>query len=75
MGALGGHVPHLPADGPDTLAPVGLDDPDRFVRGLLEAVYPEYPVHPEHSVNPENPHGGPSATSDRQRFPRHPDRS
>lgn len=34
----------------------GLDDPDRFVRGLLEVVYPE---------NPENPHGESSAASDR----------
>lgn len=39
--ALHAAIPHLLADGPDTLAAAGLDDPDRFVRDLLEAVYPE----------------------------------
>jgi hypothetical protein len=41
--ALHAAIPHLLADGSDTLATVGLDDPDRFVRGLLQAVYPENP--------------------------------
>jgi len=41
--ALHAAIPHLLADGPDTLAAAGLDDPDRFVRALLEAVYPEDP--------------------------------
>lgn len=39
--AMHAAIPHLPAGGSDTLAAAGLDDPDRFVRGLLEAVYPE----------------------------------
>ncbi|MFG2888315.1 TetR/AcrR family transcriptional regulator [Streptomyces sp. NPDC048248] len=39
--AMHGAIPHLLADGPDTLAAAGLDDPDRFVRDLLQAVYPE----------------------------------
>ncbi|MFE6868846.1 TetR/AcrR family transcriptional regulator [Kitasatospora sp. NPDC057692] len=38
--ALHGAVLHLLADGPRTLAAAGLGDPDRFVRGLLDAVYP-----------------------------------
>ena len=39
--AMHGAIPHLLADGPDTLAAAGLDDPYRFVRDLLQAVYPE----------------------------------
>ena len=41
--ALHAAIPHLLAAGTGTLAASGLDDPDRFVRGLLEAVYPEDP--------------------------------
>lgn len=41
--ALHAAIPHLLADGPDTLAAAGLDDLDRFVRGLLDAVYPADP--------------------------------
>ena len=37
---LHGAVLNLLADGPSTLAAAGLDDPDRFVRSLLDAVYP-----------------------------------
>ncbi|MFD0574719.1 TetR/AcrR family transcriptional regulator [Kitasatospora gansuensis] len=37
--ALHAAIPHLLTGGPATLA-AGLDDPDRFVRGLLDAVYP-----------------------------------
>ncbi|OLO30767.1 TetR family transcriptional regulator [Streptomyces sp. MNU77] len=33
-------IPHLLTNGPATLAAAGLDDVDRFVRDLLEAVYP-----------------------------------
>jgi DNA-binding transcriptional regulator YbjK len=32
-------IPHLLAAGPDTMAAAGLDDLDKFVRDLLEAVY------------------------------------
>lgn len=38
--ALHAAVPHLLAGGPATLAAAGLDDPDRFVRDLLDSVYP-----------------------------------
>ncbi|MFE6770234.1 TetR/AcrR family transcriptional regulator [Streptomyces fimicarius] len=38
--ALHAAVPHLLTNGPDTLAAAGLDDLDRFVRDLLDAVYP-----------------------------------
>nr|WP_202540412.1 TetR/AcrR family transcriptional regulator [Streptomyces sp. SID4937] len=38
--ALHAAVPHLLGGGPGTLAAAGLDDLDRFVRGLLDAVYP-----------------------------------
>ncbi|PWS41362.1 TetR family transcriptional regulator, partial [Streptomyces sp. ZEA17I] len=38
--ALHAAIPHLLADGPETLAAAGLDDLDRFVRDLLDAVYP-----------------------------------
>ncbi|MFD0568025.1 TetR/AcrR family transcriptional regulator [Kitasatospora gansuensis] len=38
--ALHAAIPHLLTGGPATLAHAGLDDPDRFVRGLLDAVYP-----------------------------------
>ncbi|MGW1291978.1 TetR/AcrR family transcriptional regulator [Streptomyces sp. NPDC002533] len=38
--ALHAAVPHLLTDGPGTLAAAGLDDPDRFVRDLLDTVYP-----------------------------------
>ncbi|MEV8328077.1 TetR/AcrR family transcriptional regulator [Kitasatospora sp. NPDC056731] len=38
--ALHGAIPHLLGAGPDTLAAAGLDNLDRFVRGLLAAVYP-----------------------------------
>ncbi|MEV6856024.1 TetR/AcrR family transcriptional regulator [Streptomyces microflavus] len=38
--ALHAAIPHLLADGPGTLAAAGLDHLDRFVRGLLDAVYP-----------------------------------
>ncbi|MGC4927453.1 TetR/AcrR family transcriptional regulator [Streptomyces sp. DT117] len=41
--ALHAAIPHLLADGPDTLAAAGLDDLDRFARGLLDAVYPTDP--------------------------------
>ncbi|MEU9123336.1 TetR/AcrR family transcriptional regulator [Streptomyces sp. NPDC048506] len=41
--AMHAAIPHLLTDGPNTLAAAGLDDPDRFVRGLLDAVYPEGP--------------------------------
>ncbi|ANW22153.1 TetR/AcrR family transcriptional regulator [Streptomyces clavuligerus] len=50
--ALHAAVPHLLAGGPDTLAAAGLDDLDRFVRDLLQAVYPEAPELPE---SPETP--------------------
>ncbi|MGY1438105.1 TetR/AcrR family transcriptional regulator [Streptomyces reniochalinae] len=33
-------IPHLLAQGAGTLAAAGLDDPARFVRGVLDAVYP-----------------------------------
>ncbi|TVP34290.1 hypothetical protein A3L22_13775 [Streptomyces griseus subsp. griseus] len=33
-------VPHLLTNGPGTLAAAGLEDPDRFVRDLLDTVYP-----------------------------------
>ncbi|MFF0742213.1 TetR/AcrR family transcriptional regulator [Streptomyces sp. NPDC004111] len=39
--ALHAAIPHLLADGPATLAAAGLDDPVRFARNLLAAVYPE----------------------------------
>ncbi|WP_433221258.1 TetR/AcrR family transcriptional regulator [Microtetraspora malaysiensis] len=39
--AMHAAIPHLLADGPGALTAAGLDDPDTFVRGLLEAVYPE----------------------------------
>ncbi|WP_336216311.1 TetR/AcrR family transcriptional regulator [Nonomuraea sp. LPB2021202275-12-8] len=39
--AMHAAIPHLLAGGPDTLAAAGLDDLDRFVRGVLEATYPE----------------------------------
>ncbi|WP_034091434.1 TetR/AcrR family transcriptional regulator [Streptacidiphilus albus] len=39
--ALHGAVLNLLADGTSTLTAAGLDDPDRFVRNLLDAVYPE----------------------------------
>ncbi|MGW2372932.1 TetR/AcrR family transcriptional regulator [Kitasatospora sp. NPDC001683] len=42
--ALHGAILHLLADGPRTLAAAGLDDPDQFVRSLLDAVYPESPI-------------------------------
>lgn len=45
--AMHGALVHLLADGPDTLAAVGLDDLDGFVRGQLRAVYPEDRKHPE----------------------------
>ncbi|WP_435599073.1 TetR/AcrR family transcriptional regulator [Streptomyces anulatus] len=38
--ALHAAIPHLLTNGPATLAAAGLDDVDRFVRDLLEAVYP-----------------------------------
>ncbi|MFF2534230.1 TetR/AcrR family transcriptional regulator [Streptomyces cyaneofuscatus] len=38
--ALHAAIPHLLGGGPSTLAAAGLDDLDRFVRGLLDAVYP-----------------------------------
>ncbi|MEU5283517.1 TetR/AcrR family transcriptional regulator [Streptomyces sp. NPDC020755] len=38
--ALHAAIPHLLTDGPATLAASGLDDVDRFVRDLLDAVYP-----------------------------------
>ncbi|MEV4878908.1 TetR/AcrR family transcriptional regulator [Streptomyces cyaneofuscatus] len=38
--ALHAAIPHLLGGGPGTLAAAGLDDLDRFVRGLLDAVYP-----------------------------------
>ncbi|MFJ1591794.1 TetR/AcrR family transcriptional regulator [Kitasatospora albolonga] len=38
--ALHAAIPHLLGGGPATLAAAGLDDLDRFVRGLLDAVYP-----------------------------------
>ncbi|MET9706349.1 TetR/AcrR family transcriptional regulator [Streptomyces griseus] len=38
--ALHAAVPHLLTNGPATLAASGLDDPDRFVRDLLDTVYP-----------------------------------
>ncbi|MFW6724824.1 TetR/AcrR family transcriptional regulator [Streptomyces sp. MAR4 CNY-716] len=41
--AMHAAVLHLLAGGPDTLAAAGLDDLDRFVHGLLEAVYPHSP--------------------------------
>ncbi|MFJ9442314.1 TetR/AcrR family transcriptional regulator, partial [Kitasatospora sp. NPDC101235] len=41
--ALHAAIPHLLAGGSATLAAAGLDDPDRFIRGLLQAVYPENP--------------------------------
>ncbi|MDY0811440.1 TetR/AcrR family transcriptional regulator [Kitasatospora purpeofusca] len=42
--ALHAALPHLLDAGPATLAVAGLDDLDRFVHGLLDAVYP---VHPD----------------------------
>ncbi|MGW2036660.1 TetR/AcrR family transcriptional regulator [Streptomyces virginiae] len=39
--ALHGAIPHLLAGAPATLAAAGLDDLDRFARGLLAAVRPE----------------------------------
>lgn len=39
--ALHGAITHLLAKGPDTLTAAGLNDLTRFVRGLVEAVYPE----------------------------------
>lgn len=38
--ALHAAIPHLLTNGPGTLAAAGLDDLDRFVRDLLDAVYP-----------------------------------
>ncbi|MFE2295539.1 TetR/AcrR family transcriptional regulator [Streptomyces sp. NPDC059452] len=38
--ALHAAIPHLLGGGPATRAAAGLDDLDRFVRGLLDAVYP-----------------------------------
>ncbi|MDX3485322.1 TetR/AcrR family transcriptional regulator [Streptomyces sp. ID05-18] len=38
--ALHAAIPHLLTNGPATLAASGLDDVDRFVRDLLDAVYP-----------------------------------
>ncbi|MEV7113003.1 TetR/AcrR family transcriptional regulator [Streptomyces anulatus] len=38
--ALHAAIPHLLTNGPATLAAAGLDDVDRFVRDLLDAVYP-----------------------------------
>lgn len=38
--ALHAAIPHLLTNGPGTLAAAGLDDVDRFVRDLLDAVYP-----------------------------------
>ncbi|WP_331768267.1 TetR/AcrR family transcriptional regulator [Embleya sp. NBC_00896] len=38
--ALHAAIPHLLAGGPDTLAATELDDLDRFVRNLLDTVYP-----------------------------------
>ncbi|MET9924475.1 MULTISPECIES: TetR/AcrR family transcriptional regulator [unclassified Streptomyces] len=38
--ALHAAIPQLLGGGPDTLAAAGLDDLDRFDRGLLDAVYP-----------------------------------
>ncbi|GAA3310924.1 TetR/AcrR family transcriptional regulator [Nonomuraea dietziae] len=37
--AMQAAIPHLLAGGPHTLATAGLDDPDRFARDLLDAVY------------------------------------
>ncbi|GAA3467790.1 hypothetical protein GCM10018965_023430 [Nonomuraea roseola] len=37
--AMQAAIPHLLAGGPHTLAAAGLDDPDRFARDLLDAVY------------------------------------
>ncbi|MFE6056765.1 TetR/AcrR family transcriptional regulator [Kitasatospora sp. NPDC056446] len=42
--ALHGAILHLLSNGPRTLAAAGLDSPDRFVRSLLDAVYPEVPT-------------------------------
>lgn len=42
--ALHAAIPHLLGGGPGTLAAAGLDDLDRFVRGLLDAVYPPGPT-------------------------------
>nr|WP_243275062.1 TetR/AcrR family transcriptional regulator [Streptomyces albus] len=39
--ALHAAIPHLLAGGTRTLGACGLDDPPRFARNLLEAVYPE----------------------------------
>ncbi|MER8185909.1 TetR/AcrR family transcriptional regulator [Kitasatospora sp. NPDC094015] len=41
--ALHAAVPHLLDAGPATLAAAGLDDLDRFVRDLLDTVYPDGP--------------------------------
>ncbi|MGH4031528.1 TetR/AcrR family transcriptional regulator [Actinomycetota bacterium Odt1-20B] len=41
--ALHAAIPHLLSGGPATLAAAGLDDLDRFVRDLLDAVYPRSP--------------------------------
>ncbi|WP_326687848.1 MULTISPECIES: TetR family transcriptional regulator [unclassified Streptomyces] len=38
--ALHAAIPHLLAKGPDTLRAAGLEDPARFVRTLLDVVYP-----------------------------------
>lgn len=54
--ALHAAIPHLLAGGSRTLAAAGLDDPDRFVRGLLQAVYPEEPggsTAPSAAAGPE----------------------
>lgn len=41
--ALHAALPHLLSAGPATLAASGLDDPERFVRALLDTVYPHRP--------------------------------
>ncbi len=44
--ALHAAVPHLLAGGPGALTAAGLDDLDRFVRGLLDTVYGPAGVSP-----------------------------
>ncbi|WP_326771081.1 TetR/AcrR family transcriptional regulator (plasmid) [Streptomyces sp. NBC_01591] len=56
--AMHAAIPHVLADGPDTLAAAGLDDPDRFVRDLLQAVYPEAQEGPAAGPAPSRA-GGP----------------
>jgi DNA-binding transcriptional regulator YbjK len=44
--AVHGAIPHLLARGPRTLAAAGLDDPGRFTRNLLDALYGPDPSDP-----------------------------